>query len=106
VISHAALALLIVLAVLGGWALSLYVHPFGQCGKCNGTGRNRGSTARRFGPCKRCGGPGRRQRIGSKLVHRAAWRIRGEWARSRARRAEQRARDRTAHPRDIADRDH
>lgn len=97
---------LVVLVVLIILAVSLHAHPFTRCISCKGTGRNRGSGARRFGTCKRCGGAGRRQRAGSKLVHRAAWRIRGEWARARARRAEERTRDRTAHPRDIADRDH
>jgi hypothetical protein len=97
---------LIVAGVITACAVSLYVHPFGRCGKCKGAGRNRGSNARRFGTCKRCGGTGRRQRPGSRLVHRAAWRIRGERARSRARRAEARARDRGAHTRDIADKDH
>jgi hypothetical protein len=93
-------------AVLLVLAVSLHSHPFTRCHSCGGTGRNRGSTARRFGTCKRCGGSGRRQRTGSRTVHRAAWRIRGEWARSRARRAERKAAERAMHPRNLADRDH
>ncbi len=103
--ADARLVLIGCVALLAAAAL-LYRYPFGRCGKCQGTGRNRGSNARRFGTCKRCGGAGRRQRTGSRTVHRLAWAIRGEISRARVRRAGQRARDRSAHPRDIADRDH
>ena len=51
---------------------SLYAWPFRSCPRCGGTGRNRGSNARRFGQCKRrgCNG-GRVQRTGSRTVHQA-----------------------------------
>jgi hypothetical protein len=52
------------------WAVSLYLWPFGPCGKCKGGGRNAGSNKKRFGTCRRCDGSGRRQRFGSKTVHR------------------------------------
>jgi len=59
------------LAVLG-YLGSLYLWPFRPCGKCLGTGRNRGSNKKRYGECRRCRGTGRRQRLGSKAVHRGA----------------------------------
>ena len=52
------------------WLVSLYLWPFGPCGRCSGKGTNRGSNRKRFGDCKRCGGTRRRQRLGSKTVHR------------------------------------
>lgn len=58
-------------AVAAGWAVSLYFWPFGQCGKCKGSGRNLGSNKKRFGTCKRCKGSGRRQRFGSRAIHKS-----------------------------------
>ena len=53
------------------WVASLYLWPFAPCGKCHGSGRNRGSNPRkRYGQCRRCKGAGRRNRIGAKTVHR------------------------------------
>jgi hypothetical protein len=97
--------------VIGGvalliWAGSLYAWPFGPCGRCNGTGRNRGSNARRFGTCRRCDGRGRVQRVGSRTVHRLAWTIRGEVLRELDRRRDRKAAERSAHPRNLADKDH
>ena len=92
-------------AALGLWAGSLYLWPFGPCGRCKGTGVRRGSNARRFGPCPRCGGTRRVQRFGSRTVHRIAWTVRGELLRSLQRRRDRKTEERTAHPRDLADRD-
>jgi hypothetical protein len=91
---------------LGIWCASLYAWPFGPCGRCKGTGRNRGSNSRRFGTCRRCDGRGRVQRRGSRAVHRAAWTIRGEVLRELERRRDRKAADRSDHPRKLADRDH
>ncbi len=88
------------------WAISLLAFPFGPCRRCGGSGLRRGSTSRRFGACKRCGGTKRVQRFGSRTVHRIAWSIRGEFFREHARRVERAAARRTAHPRDLANRDH
>ena len=95
---------LIAAAALGVWLVSLYAWPFGPCGRCNGTGRNRGSNRRRFGTCKRCDGRGRVQRHGSRTLHRAVWTIRGEAARTRRARRDRQAADRSEHPRKLNDR--
>jgi hypothetical protein len=97
---------LIAVVALAVWAGSLYVWPFGPCGRCNGTGLNRGSNARRFGTCRRCGGTRRVQRRGSRTVHRIAWAIRGETLRALQRRRDRKLAERTAHPRNLADKDH
>lgn len=65
-------AVLIILLVIGGYAGSLYLWPFRPCMRCNGTGRNKGSSRKRFGECKRCGGSGRRRRLGARTIHRGA----------------------------------
>jgi DnaJ-class molecular chaperone len=75
--------ILLAIAALAVWAGSLYVHPFGRCGKCKGTGHikrtRKGKRARRLVKvkvCPRCKGQRRIQRTGSRTVHRAAHRIR------------------------------
>jgi DnaJ-class molecular chaperone len=67
--------ILAVIAALALWAGSLYVHPFGRCGKCKGTGHIRRGPRRRP-VCPRCKGRKRVQRAGSRTVHRAVFRIR------------------------------
>jgi hypothetical protein len=62
--------ILITLAAAAAYAVSLWLWPFRPCSKCNGTGRNSGSSRRRFGQCTRCRGSGRRRRLGAKTVHR------------------------------------
>lgn len=64
--------ILVALAVVIGYAGSLYIWPFRPHKRCGGTGRNRGSNGRRYGVCKsrRCKN-GTVQRIGSRQVHRA-----------------------------------
>jgi DnaJ-class molecular chaperone len=62
-------------AALAAWAGSLYVHPFGRCGKCGGRGTIR-SGRRRVKVCPRCKGRRRVQRRGSRTVHRLAFKIR------------------------------
>ena len=72
--------LLIVLAVLvaaGWWAWHAWRHPWGPCPRCDGGGRNAGSTGRRFGDCKRCGGTGRHLRVSARVVHKGIERRRG-----------------------------
>ena len=62
----------VVLAVLAViWLVRLWWHPFGACGRCDGSGKNLGSTGKRYGHCRKCKGTGRRQRLGSKQVQRA-----------------------------------
>jgi hypothetical protein len=64
--------ILVALAAAAVWAGSLYLWPFGPCLRCNGTGRNSGSSGKRFGECRRCRGSGRRRRLGAKTIHRGA----------------------------------
>ena len=63
---------LIILLAIGGYAGSVYLWPFRSCMRCNGTGRNKGSTRKRFGECRRCKGTGRLRRIGARTIHRGA----------------------------------
>jgi len=97
---------MITVGALLAYAVSLYKFPFRPCVWCKGTGLARGSNSRRHGYCWRCRGTKQVQRLGSRTVHRLAWAMRGEWSRARARRAEQCARDRSTHPRNLADRHH
>jgi hypothetical protein len=66
-------------AVWAGWeGWHAWRHPYGPCGWCNGTGKNKGSTRRRYGVCKRCKGTGRRLRTGARLFHKGLDRGRGK----------------------------
>ncbi|WP_300611081.1 hypothetical protein [Trebonia sp.] len=58
------------LLIAAGWAVSLYLWPFAPCRKCEGTGRNPGSSRKRHGECRRCQGKGRRIRTGAATIHR------------------------------------
>lgn len=58
------------LAALAGWVVSLYLWPFAPCRKCDGSGRNPGSKKKRYGQCRRCEGTGRRTRFSARTVHR------------------------------------
>jgi DnaJ-class molecular chaperone len=68
---------LILAVILGSavWVGSLYLRPFGRCGKCKGTGHIKRGPRRRP-VCPRCKGRRRVQRRGSRTVHRAARKIR------------------------------
>lgn len=96
--------LLIALAALGCWAVSVYVYPFRHCGRCGGTGRKPGSTRRRFDLCRRCSGTGRVQRTGSRAAHRAVLSVRSEMARERQRRRARKADERSTPPRRLDNR--
>jgi hypothetical protein len=74
---------LAIIAALAIWVGSLYLAPFGRCGKCSGTGtikRTRegkhGRQLVRVKVCPRCKGRRRVQRRGSRIVHRLAFKIR------------------------------
>ena len=60
--------ILIVLAVIAGYALYLLIRPVKTCRACSG----QGATGRRRSACTRCGGTGKRFRAGARLVHGAA----------------------------------
>ncbi len=74
---------LAIIAALAIWVGSLYLAPFGRCGKCSGTGtikRTRegkhGRQLVRVKVCPRCKGRRRVQRRGSRIVHRLAFKVR------------------------------
>ena len=67
--------ILAAIATVALWLGSLYVRPFGRCGKCKGKGHIRRGP-RRVKVCPRCKGLRRVQRRGSRTVHRLAFRIR------------------------------
>ena len=78
-----AVRILIVFAVAAVWLLSLYLKPFGRCGRCRGTGNLHRKGSRKAPVCPRCGGTRRQQRRGSRTVHRTVRAIRAERARTR-----------------------
>lgn len=94
-------AIIVGLLMLLAWLVSLYVHPFTQCGRCNGSGLNRGSTGKRYGMCKRCGGSRRKQRVGSRTLHRWIRSAKSEYQRTRALKREERVKERTRNPREV-----
>lgn len=66
-------ALIVLLAVAVTavcYYVSLKIWPFTACDRCEGRGRNSGSTRSRWGYCRKCGGSGRRQRLGVRLFMR------------------------------------
>jgi DnaJ-class molecular chaperone len=67
--------ILFIIAALALWVGFLYVAPFGRCGKCEGRGHVKAGP-RRVKVCPRCKGRRRVQRHGSRLVHRAVFRVR------------------------------
>ena len=67
------LVIAVVLAV--SYYVSLRVWPWRNCGRCNGSGRNAGSTSKRYGRCRKCGGTGRQLRRGARAINRNDARI-------------------------------
>ena len=90
---------LLALAATAVYVVSLYVHPFRPCSRCQGSSRNKGSSRKRFGQCGRCAGTGRRQRIGSRTVHKLVLDLLGEPARQRRIKARNKRHERADHPR-------
>lgn len=64
---------LLILGALGFacWRISLRLHPFAPCRRCEGGGKNVGSNRQRWGYCKHCDGSGRRERFGLRLFGRS-----------------------------------
>ncbi len=55
--------------VIGGYLLSLLLHPNTACGACKGTPRSYGSVyTKAFRLCSSCGGRGRERRLGARLL--------------------------------------
>ena len=73
---------LIVLALIAGYAVFLLVRPDKTCRACSGWG----ARGRRRSACTRCGATGKRFRVGARLVHwgaAAAYRYARDYARKR-----------------------
>jgi len=63
------LVLLFAIAVVGGYVLSLSLHPNAKCARCQGAGKHKGSVytyATR--PCTGCKGRGTNPRLGRRLL--------------------------------------
>lgn len=60
------LVMAVVVAV--SYYVSLRIWPMRNCSRCQGSGRNVGSTAKRYGRCGKCGGTGRRLRPGARRI--------------------------------------
>jgi hypothetical protein len=61
---------LVIAAVMAvSYYISLRVWPMRNCARCQGSGRNAGSTAKRYGRCRKCGGTGRRMRPGAGMIN-------------------------------------
>jgi DnaJ-class molecular chaperone len=61
-------AAVIALAAVVVYYVSLQVHPYTYCRRCQGGGRNAGSSRKRWGHCKLCGGSGRKERFGTRFL--------------------------------------
>ncbi|HEV8279794.1 MAG TPA: hypothetical protein VGQ26_29455 [Streptosporangiaceae bacterium] len=87
--------ILLILAAAVCRVVFLYTSPFGRCPKCHGTGHikrtRKGKRGRQLvvKVCPRCKGRRRVQRRGSRIIHRAAFKIRdGQRAAARYRQEE------------------
>ena len=67
--------LVIAVVVAVGYYVSLRLWPWRNCGRCQGTGRNVGSSNKRYGRCRKCGGVGRQLRLGAGRISPDARRI-------------------------------
>lgn len=59
---------LIVLALIAGYAVFTLIRPMKACRRCSGWG----ARGKRRSYCTRCNGTGRSFRFGARLVHRGA----------------------------------
>ena len=65
------MAILVAVAVVLviGYLISIRVHPFTNCGRCNGGSRHKGAIySYAYRPCRRCKGSGRKKRFGGKVL--------------------------------------
>ena len=51
-----------------GYFLSLHLHPYTKCNKCDGTSVHRGAVFSGSRKCHKCSGTGRKQRLGAALL--------------------------------------
>jgi DnaJ-class molecular chaperone len=63
-----AILLVVVVVVIVGYLISIRVHPFTTCRRCNGTNRHKGAIyTYSFRKCRRCDGTGRKLRLGARM---------------------------------------
>lgn len=82
-------AVLLILGIAAGYAVSLYLFPWRACPRCRGA---RVTTRRRTRMCARCSGTGRTRRIGATAVHRFCWSAVGDKRHARRRATAERLR--------------
>ena len=70
---------LVIAAAVVSYAAWAYAHPWRDCPRCQGSGRNRLSTRRRRGKCWRCKGTREVRTLGSRALHRTARSARTGW---------------------------
>ncbi len=64
--------LIVILAIIGGYLVSGFLHPFRRCRSCGGSGVHKGAIYRRATRnCASCGGKGRFRRVGAPPEGRA-----------------------------------
>ena len=60
--------LLLIVIVVGGYLISLRIHPLRKCPVCKMTGRHFGSVFKsNYRRCRKCGGSGRLDRWGTQV---------------------------------------
>ena len=63
--------LLLLVAVGGGYLVSIWFHPYTACEACKGSGKHKGAVFNYgFRPCHKCSGVGRKQRWGAQWFSR------------------------------------
>lgn len=56
-------------ALLGCYWISLRLHPFTKCRRCNGAGRHTGAVfTGAWRNCSKCSGMGRKHRVGAQML--------------------------------------
>jgi hypothetical protein len=90
--------LLVIFAVVAGYAFSALRWPWHTCPKCRGARVNTGSNGKRWGMCKRCGGAGRTQRPFAGAVHRFYWSVLGDRMLERRRKKHREAQEQAGYP--------
>ncbi|MGH3481195.1 MAG: hypothetical protein ACRDQD_30785 [Nocardioidaceae bacterium] len=64
--------LVLVVVALVGYLISIRVHPFTNCRRCNGGSRHKGAFySYAYRPCRRCKGSGRKRRLGAQVLGRS-----------------------------------
>jgi hypothetical protein len=62
-------AVVIIVLVVVGYAVSTRIHPLRKCSTCGMTGRHFGGIFKSsWRPCRNCSGTGRRDRVGTKVI--------------------------------------